>query len=278
MNYLNTDTYDYHHEILKDGFPPSSLKTRRFQPSGFGKDQIIPFDDNTDWYLRQKARIIKKNPNKYHRSLLSDECEYILAEKIRTIAEMGSEKIEPNTGIYRLLHLVPSDVVFCHMVGGEFRLGLVHLAFPNGWGADEAIGQPFSFFHQHVKDTAERQVVPSNHKFIENFVNAPHSFERVGAFSIKPSAQLDRHPSTVDKQKFVYDKPIFLRFERQVIHPVPELHGFLFFIHTHLIDMRIDPEFFLNAIEHADKDCYIRHVLEMYGEYFKVYLRKQINA
>lgn len=277
MSFYNTDISGYHKEFLVDGFPSHSLKIREFVPflgeqPSYSPDSVENYRNHViqqPWYriqMNRKREILSgpKGMENYHRSILNYKTEEDLVGIIRPhLSKRLNQWYNPEMqNLYGILSNVPVDLVVCQNISEEepAKITFCHLAFPNGWSANDAIGKDFSYFHSDVKvgNTEKRNLVPSNPKFAQMFMKENKCFERVGAFSIQPATNYDRHnhkdPEKI-KKVFTYGGNLFLRFERQVIMGAPEINGFLFFIHTHFVDMKTDPEFFMNAIKKAHPNC-----------------------
>ena len=125
---------------------------------------------------------------------------------------------------------IPCDLVVCRRhEDGSHMLDLVHLFFPNGWCAEDSIGATFNYMHDYVRANADsRRIVPSSPKFVDHLIDSGRTYERVGAFSIRLTPELDRHPDTIVEEIFDGSQPMFVRFERQTIVSVPEHNLFLF--------------------------------------------------
>lgn len=268
MEYLNTDISDYLSENLKDGFPISSLRTREFEHDRkIYRDSVVQVSHHTDWFMNEKQRLLDENEEKYHQTTLSESDD-------KKFTKIISQYI----GVYTFTSLrelcydaLPCDLAICRKDADSNHIAFVHLAFPNGWSAEDAIGKPFTYFHNHVKRD-DKHLIPTTSSFVNRLIGGGKCYERVGAFSLRPSAQLDRHPNTPYSAKFKNNQPMFVRFERQVIIGVPEMDAFLFFIHTNLVDFRSRPELIKHAIENADPQCYPKQVLFNYRDYFLNYL------
>jgi hypothetical protein len=157
----------------------------------------------------------------------------------------------------------PVDVIVCTL--DDFlgsRVSLAHLVFANGWSAHTAINRPFSYFHNEVTRNG-KALIPTDGRLEDKIINSGRFYERVGAWSIKSQPHLDRNPRHTDR--FKHDptiKELYLRFERQVLYGLPEIKSFVFIIQTHMVDMLTDPDFFIEAIEKAHPDAYIREILD----------------
>ena len=254
---LNTDYLNYS-EVLIDGFPQSSPRTRIFKPvnSNYSRNSVIQYPKGyTKDYLKHKMR--RKPLSKYHQQLenLSDKA-------IESISNFICRYSKKNS-----LNKIPCDVVVCSKISKtRNNLSLVHLHYPNEWSAEDAIGRPFSYFHKAIKKPNGNNIIPDSYKLINNFIYSDKFYERVGAYSIRQSPHLDLHPS-IDRpnlwQKSEKIEDFYLRFERQVVAGLPEINSFIFLIHTYFISASAKPKLLKSAILKRDPHCYPRNTINI---------------
>lgn len=258
---FNSDFLSYI-EVLNNGLPKSSPKTREFVFDGSfnSKNSIIQYNNEIDFYIQTKKNNLSLNLNKFHQSNLSDDDSFFWGNYI---SQFTPNNFNQYSNLVDYFSTIPCDIVICQKTNTENdnafnKLSLVHLVYPNGWSAEDAIGKPFQYFHSDLKNNG-KQIIPDTEKFVDFFINSNKTFERVGAYSIRETNSLDLHP---DDNHFSLDNDLFIRFERQVIHSVPEKNAFLFFIHTYIVSLSSNPNLFKNAIEKRDKDCYPKKYIE----------------
>ncbi len=248
--FLNTDINDHLGTYLANGIPASSVRvtelSRDYNPY-IKREYPKPYEN---FLLNEKLRILYKNPSRYHQSrLFNTDFPFF----IRDHDDMLAFCME-----------TPYDLVICKkQYSGEYEIDFVHLVFPNGWGADDAIGKPFSYFHRDVSRSDGSKIVPDSNKFAEHFAMSGKVYERIGAMSFRSSSRLDRHPLDMDETEFYHGcAGVFVRFERQVIVSVPAQEAFMFLIQTHHVDVRAKPHLILNAISNRSPDSHTTRILE----------------
>lgn len=280
---INTDENGYVYEKLENGFPPSSPRTRHIESIKLnGKDAIIQYPSSLDEYnylINLKKSLLVKNKKRYHQEcFLSDENKELWKNKIKSFVHPEYNDDEASS-LEEVLINIPLDVVICQKTPDYKNnfISLCHLVFPNGWSAEDAIGKNFQYFHKDVKN-GEKKVLPDSEKFVDHMIYSGKTYERVGAYSVRTHSNYDRHPDSGIKDNFENAKNIYLRFERQTIVSVPELDGFLFFIQTHMVDMKDNPSFFINAIKKRDKNCYPRETIDKYENIILKYLEDEIEV
>lgn len=268
--YLNTDISGYLDENFKDGIPPSSVRTREFVPSFTDyRDMVVQRYDPLyhKFLLDEKSRILYRNPHKYQHSRLNETDEHYFSAVLSKYTTWENSLLEMCMGM-------PCDLAICRkQPSGEYEIDFIHLVFPNGWGADEAIGKNFNYFHEELERSDGSRVVPTNVKFVEHLTTSGKCYERVGAFSFHINNRLDLHPSEYSKLDFENADSYFIRFERQVIMSIPDREAFMFFIFTNLVDFRAKPDLIANAIENADPEAYTRIRIRRNKEFFLDYLK-----
>lgn len=269
LKMYNTDISGYLKEKWANGIPASSVRTRVMQPeisnilndkSQF-RDQLIQFDyANNEEYLASKEWSLERNKGKYHQSILNEREEEELAEVLHYYTKLAVHVDWKKASLDEILMNVPADVILLTQRDktAEPIITLAHLCYPNGWAAEDAIGKTFNYFHDDVKRTDDSNVLPSNNKFLEHMIYGNKCYERVGAYSFRETAELDRHPDNVVLEN---TGDYYVRFERQVILSLPEINSFMFVIHTNFYDVRNDPAFIKEAILNADPNCYPREAL-----------------
>lgn len=279
---INTDGSDYLSEFVGDGFPPSTVRTREFihRPTYY-RDEVLQFPPTHTRAMindKQTTELIE-GTDLYHRSLLTAEQEAVVVRRILPFLPAGWPKFVDDVDLLTVMMHVPCDLVVCRrQADGKHRLDLVHLFFPNGWGAEEAVGREFNYFHDEVRlPSNKKRVVPSTPKFVDHLIDSGRTYERVGAFSIKTASDFNKHPSKPYKTVFENNEPMFVRFERQVIVGVPEAGLFLFFIHTNIVDFRARPRVIYNAVDRAHPDCYVGDKLAEYRDYYLRYLERYLE-
>lgn len=273
--YIDTDVSNYLPEYIANGIPASSVRTREFiHDSETYRNSVVQYPDlYSKFMLAEKMDIIcGDTPERYHQSLLSSADEVL----VRDLIQQYVPEDKHHYSLLGQLLKLPCDVVVCRRhADGTHRLDMVHLMFPNGWAAEDAIGKEFNAMHDHVRaNDTDKHVVPTSPKFVEHLINSGRTYERVGAFSIRLSPEFNRHPEVWEEEVFQNDEPIFLRFERQVIVGVPEHDLMLFFIHTNIVDFRSRPDLIYQAIARTTPESRQWYRVEEHGEYFLNYLKK----
>ena len=285
---INTDIHGYLADLISDGFPAMSSRMRKIITPAKGNDskdscyQVHPQALSGLDYFKARHDILEHGrKGKFHRSILEDINGNELNQTLMDVTGINVELPgRPEQAVlHEILAKMECDVVLCTLrPNGENYISLVHLVFPNGWSAEDAIGRSHQYMHADVKYPDNKHVVPTRDTFIQGIIMSGNTFERVGAFSLRDNMQMQRH--TEDTVESDYDNlsELYLRFERQTIISCPELESFVFFIHSHFVDCKTDPEFFIRAIEKSDPDSYMQPLLKTHGDKMIGFLKSAIKT
>lgn len=270
MSYINTDIYDYLPSLIGNGFPPMSPDMREIKNpiiANNSKDsyyQIHPKNLSGVDYLKERSKILKKGPlNKYHQENLKNVNIKPLIEILSKVTNIAISSNDEMENLKFLLNNMECDVVLCSLKEDlDEYMSLVHLVMPNGWSAQDAIGKSFRDMHWGVKNPNGSHVLPMKPGFVSNLIKTGKVFERVGAYSLRDTIQMQRHIDDAIPTNYLNLKSLFLRFERQTIICLPEIQSFCFLIHSHFVDVQSNLNLFINAIEKSKKNCYLWKVFQ----------------
>jgi len=272
---INTDIHNYLEERISDGFPSMSSRMRKMTEPLRTNDnidsyyQVHPTEQTGMDYLGERKEILcNGRVGKFHRSLLEDVNMMKLADYLLDVTGIQvAERWDKKETLWAILNQMECDVAMCTLrPDGTHYISMVHLVMANGWSAEDAIGRDFSYMHKDVQYPDGKHVLPMNDKFIHGLINAGNVFERVGAYSLRDKLQPQRHTEDMVASDYDNLKNLFLRFERQTIMNLPELQSFIFFIHSHFVDCKSNPDFFINAIEKSAPNCYVWKDVRDHGE------------
>lgn len=126
---------------------------------------------------------------------------------------------------------------------GENLLQALHLCAPSHWAAEDKIGKDFA--HVHAPVPGMEKLNQNNKTLIESIV-ARGPFVRF-VWSFVTDTRLNHHPepprgkNAAEWRGRVFnsestDSPFFIRVERQSLHPVPSIRGFVFLIRISFVD------------------------------------------
>jgi hypothetical protein len=285
---INTDIYGYLPELISDGFPAMSSRMRKIitpAKDNNNRDscyQVHPQELSGIDYCKTRHDILKHGrKGKFHRSLLEDINADELNRTLMDVTYSRQSRLQCPTKqavLHEILAQMECDVVLCTLrPNGENYISFVHLVFPNAWSAEDAIGRSFQYMHANVKYPNNKHVVPMRDTFIQGIIMSGNIFERVGAFSLRDNMQMQRHTEDMVESDYDNLSELYLRFERQTIISCPELKSFVFFIHSHFVDCKTDPEFFIRAIEKSDPDSYMQPLIETHGDKMIGFLKSVIS-
>ena len=250
---MNTDINGYLQEYIAGGFPKSSVRVREFIPSKVNpRDMVVqPYPHKIqEELLELKQKTYHSKPKLFHQSLLFEEDEEFYNDFLSSFTDVKSTLLETCLAM-------PCDLAICNKRDGEYIVDFIHLVFPNAWSANGFIGMTFQDFHSEVKLSNGKHVLPMNNKFPEHLARSGKVYERIGSFSLRDKPKFVDHPDLTSNEVDVFNaENIFIRFERQVIVSVPEKDAFLFFIFSHMVDLRAISDIFVDAMENCSPDSY----------------------
>lgn len=127
---------------------------------------------------------------------------------------------------------VQEDLAVWRLEGNREWLGSVHLSFPNHWDPKDKVGQSFMSVHAPVAHFDKLKAISP--KLIKGMIfNGP--FVRF-AWGIATDTNLNHHPSKPGRSFNKTNAKLFLRTERQSLHPFPDVGASLFTIRTYFDD------------------------------------------
>jgi hypothetical protein len=139
------------------------------------------------------------------------------------------------TGIPRdyagLALLLQEDLTVLHRPapGGEAAIA-VNVSFPSGWRPERIVGATFPGIHAPVPDFAEADA--QSRSMVASMVERGPYVRFV--WTITADSHLDHHPEEGRRDPWRAGGPGYLRVERQVTVPFPEVSAALFLIRTYL--------------------------------------------
>ncbi|GGJ62967.1 hypothetical protein GCM10008939_03560 [Deinococcus aquiradiocola] len=152
--------------------------------------------------------------------------------------------VEPLDALDFLAMNVQEDlsVLAVDPVTGADHLAALHVLLPEKWAPLDKIGRPFTQVHAPVAGAGP--LLASAPRLVQALVTRGPFVRFV--WGVTPSGRLDHHPdlppecSGPDGNEGVPADlgGVFLRVERQTLHPVPEGSGALFTIRTYLTPLR----------------------------------------
>jgi hypothetical protein len=226
----------------------------RMQPglSRFGTDfgngasdsLFFPRDRDAARYQRAKASVRARHPERFgwrdgprERQALSRIASWL---RERIALERESPSVSPSArhelDIARdydaLAREVAEDLVVMALdESGAERAILVHVCFPSGWRPESIVGQSFAAIHVSVP---EMDAVNGAAPALVSAMITRGPYVRF-VWGVSADAELDHHPEHGTREGWTdATHPGYLRVERQVLVPFPDVSASLFLIRTYL--------------------------------------------
>lgn len=285
---MNLDHLNYY--PLKDGkFPPSSAIMKRWSTLPESQKEIFQNGPGRDLYMTNKTRC-RKELHKYYQGAeegvnLKPIREFILTELYRyfdrhyeiTPASVGKDWFD-----IAAMNVMEDMVIVHQPEGGEDRVIRIHLCQPYGWSAEWAIGKSFAEIHDEVKKADGRHVIREPSRMVDSLIRMSEPIQRVGALSFRPDLIINLHPDQIREDDWHWrdDQKLYLRFERQVVVPFPEIRCFLFTIRPYFVDVSLPGkiEACISALENVHKDSYPREWINSRGQKALEFLKGKKDA
>jgi len=126
------------------------------------------------------------------------------------------------------------DVAIVQCVGEQEYLAFGHICLPSSWRLEEKIGRPFLEVHQPVPGFPQHGAGA-----LVRSLTRKGPYERF-AWGLTNADVLDQEAGV---HADVLPEPLFVRVERQTMHPLPEADAWLFLIHpanTPVVELSVE--------------------------------------
>lgn len=207
-------------------------------------DQLyFPRDADSERYRREKAAVLAHHPGRFawcegsaEQRALAHVAVWIRA---RIEQEHGGSSIVPGAArdfdvhdYDALARQVAEDLVVMALDSqGRERAILVHVCFPSGWRPESIIGQSFAAIHAPVP---EMDAVTKATPALVTAMITRGPYVRF-VWGVSADARLDHHPEHGTRDTWSdTTRPGYLRVERQLLIPFPDVGASLFLIRTYL--------------------------------------------
>jgi hypothetical protein len=133
--------------------------------------------------------------------------------------------------LFAVARAVQEDLVVLRRLpgGGTSAIG-VHVSLPSGWRPERIHGASFGFIHGPVPDFAKH---PEAERSMVAAMVERGPYVRF-VWTVAPDDSLDHHPEEGRRGAWRADGPGFLRVERQVTVPFPDVAAALFLIRVYV--------------------------------------------
>jgi heme-dependent oxidative N-demethylase alpha subunit-like protein len=241
---------------------PLQAAPLRMQPglARFGSDfgngaddaRFFPLDREHAHYRREKAAVLARHPERF--AWLDGARERAALERVaawlgtQLASEHGTSSVSSpaptpasvagGTDIARTFGAIAQDVaedlvVLARDASGPERAILVHVCFPSGWRPESILGQSFEQIHAPVPEfDAVARAAPA---LVAALIERGPYVRFV--WGVSADDRLDHHPEHGPRAAWSSSTPNgYLRVERQVMVPFPEVAASLFLIRTYLYE------------------------------------------
>jgi hypothetical protein len=203
--------------------------------NGAADHAFLPRDATTARYLAEKAQVLALHPQRDGSSIRDelDERAFAAAEAwlLETLRAEGLVTTLPGSRPALTRALVEDFAVLRRHADGTDRVLWLQACFPSGWRPEDVLGQSFARIHARIP--AFEAVASKAASLVEAMVTRGPYVRFV--WTISADDALDHHPE--QGRRLAWSPTTargFLRVERQITVPFPDLSACVFLIRTYL--------------------------------------------
>lgn len=229
----NTNIYNYMgYEIGKS---LSRLATKKIPNiSVVTTEKKIQIDEFLPMYLENKKECMLRRDEHVINNLSHKQNEMTL-KHFENIIKLENIKVSGSfNDLEELINHIPEDICLLDM-DQDSKTVFLHLCAPKDWYAKWAIGKTFDQIHESISYMPQvlKSPAPLLHKIIQNEM----TLERIGAVNLTTSSLLN-HAGYLpfEQREPQLTNTFYLRFERQILLPIPETSLIAFLIKTYVTD------------------------------------------
>jgi hypothetical protein len=283
---LDTDYLDYY--PLQDGvIPISSTKTVKLSSLTGDRARCFQVGPDSQCFLDNRKAIRKNLAIKefYQNNLDAKKIEVVVAWLLQTFLKEGIPLPASTLGYEdefdALVSQVADDVaiITINEETGKDEASVLHLFAPSDWSVEGAIGKSFGEIHEAVRKANGNLVIPMPEGMVRGLIKFPEPVQRVGSVSFRPLNQVSRHPKYIPEDDWHWreDQQVFVRFERQVVVPFPEINSFMLIIRSYynnLLDQKRLPSAQM-ALDNPSPDVYHKVFFRAHKNNIKEFLKSK---
>lgn len=276
---LDSDYLDYF-PLQDSEIPVSSTRTTKLSQLSGERALYFQLGDDSHSFLKNKTDVKKVlQKDEWYKNELSDK-------QMKPILDFMAEEICVNAalgGTVDDFDSFASSVVEDFVVitrdphTGTDKVTLLHLCAPSDWNIDWAFGQSFGYIHEKVRRGNGNLVIQKPEKMVEGLIRLSEPVQRVGSVSFRPNNFVNRNLKYVPQDVWTWgpEQQAFIRFERQMVIPFPEINSFMLTVRSYYDDL-LNPKrlpFALRALDNISPDVYHKVFLNKETENLKQYLK-----
>jgi hypothetical protein len=283
---LDTDYLDYY--PLQDGVVPvSSTKTTKLSSLSGERARCFQIGEDTECFLENRRAIRQHlNVKEFYQNTLDIEktqfiCDWLLKAFLLEGIPLPASTLGYVDDLDAIISQVADDiaVITVNEETGKDEATVLHLFAPSDWSADGAIGKSFGEIHEAVRKANGNLVIPMPEGMVKGLIKLPEPVQRVGSVSFRPNNLVSRHPKYIPEDIWHWeeDQNIFIRFERQVVVPMPEINSFMLIIRSYYNNL-LDPKRLPSAqkaLDNPSPDVYHKVFFRAHKEKVKEFLKSK---
>lgn len=284
---LDTDYLDYY--PLQDGqIPISSARTTKLSALSGDKGKIFQIGVDAEHYINNKKELRKTFPiDMFYKNNLrmNNGIKHVTDFLVKTFEAEGIP-VPRNADGYvdyfdALVSQVPEDIAIITLLDdGDDLASVLHLFAPSDWSVEGAIAKSFGQIHQNVRKANGSLVIKNPEGMVRGLIGLPEPVQRVGSVSFRPSNLVCRHPALTPPDEWFWDdlQPVFIRFERQVVVPFPQINSFMLTVRSYYNNL-LDPKRIKQAqmaLDNPSPDVYHKVFFKDHKDNVREFFNKRV--
>jgi hypothetical protein len=194
----------------------------------FSGENVFCIDGEYDDYIRQKQEALNLQGCVFEYDIDDRTYEAVCSYLVDQVEKEFPGHLQGPVSFSALAMQLQEDLVIHRLEPDRDWMAACHLCFPSGWLPEEKIGKPLREIHRPIPGMK----LDASRKLVETMVNHGPFFRFVWSPIFED--RINFHPR-YSKKEYEPGDPIFVKVERQVTIPLPEVNASLFILRQHII-------------------------------------------
>jgi hypothetical protein len=194
----------------------------------FSDEKVFCIDEHFDHYIEEKKKAINLQACVLEHDISDEVYEVVCTFIVEKMEKEFPGRLQGPTSFALLAMQLQEDLAIHRLEPDRDWLAACHVCFPSGWKPDDHIGRPLREIHAGIPGMnleGSRKIVETmvNHGPFFRFVWTPVFEDRINCHPRKP------------RKQYVAGDPVFVKVERQVTIPLPEINAGLFILRQYIV-------------------------------------------